>query len=157
MVARQIHPPVPAAEKLRAMRQGNDARRHQGGHRGRGQERRLAFGTLPRCRAKTPRDVTSRPSVRDDAPSIVDDIVPIEDTSSEVEMLRAQNDAFLKSVQALQARNIELNAELVALRSKHELQSAMAAQAKPPAEPLTMEKSIALLNEAAKNKMPWEG
>ena len=111
----------------------------------------------PGCRAKTPRDVTSRPSVRDDAPSIVDDIVPIEDTSSEVEMLRAQNDAFLKSVQALQARNIELNAELVALRSKHELQSAMAAQAKPPAEPLTMEKSIALLNEAAKNKMPWQG
>lgn len=109
----------------------------------------------PECRAKTPRDITSRPSVRDDGPLEVTERfdAPAADVSDEVEMLRAQNEAFLRSVQALQT---ELQAAKAKL-AKYELAPAMAVQAKLPSEPLTMAQSTELLLKATQNKMPWEG
>lgn len=107
------------------------------------------------CRVKTPRDIMSRPSVRGDSPVSATDTSVLQNTD-ELEALRAQNEMFLRSIQALQAQNIELNKQLSALRSKYELQPAMAALSKLPPEPLTMAQSTALLAKAVQNKMPWE-
>lgn len=102
----------------------------------------------------------SRPFTKDDP---IDQLGVSGPNSGEIEALRAQNEMFLRSVQALTARNAELNAELVKIRSatlavkaQYELQPAMAAQAALPPEPMTLATSTAAL-KAAKNKMPWEG
>lgn len=104
----------------------------------------------PGCRAKTPRDITSRPTVRNEPmPEMVDDMVPVENGSTEIEALRMQNEMFLKSVQVLQKQLAEAEAKLASFT----LQGAMTAQPPvKPAAPLTLEQSTALL---AQNKMPW--
>lgn len=104
----------------------------------------------------------SRPHTAHDP---VDQIIASASDNGEVTALRAQNEMFLKSIQALQQQNTQLNAELSKLRSEtlstketYELPAAMAAaKLRLPAEPLTMAQSTANMQAfVAKNKMPWE-
>jgi hypothetical protein len=117
------------------------------------------------CRQKNPRDVTSRPTTRsgtvraEDPPyePPADDNGPTEEMvlkeSTELTALRLQNEAFLRSVLALQRENEMLKARL----AKHEPPKTYTL----PKPPLTMAESterllaaVAVIN--GKPKVPWE-
>lgn len=104
----------------------------------------------------------SRPFAKHDP---MDELAALAPKNDEVEMLRAQNEMFMRSIQALQQQLADLKRvhDVVAyehsvMKAKYDLPAAMQAQkTKPlalPPEPLTMAQSTANMN-ATKNKMPW--